>query len=136
MIDIANVRKKGRPRVFDNAPGFERDYRHQYADCSYRKFYEQLRIAGVRSDLAEVMGEDRIESSGAGTACRPLQAARWPWLLGRVVQKTVLLQLHGLDQNTIAECCDGIEKLHAAGKLRNAKEAVEHARGVRMLILS
>jgi hypothetical protein len=130
----ANVHKKGRPRVFDSAPGFEREYRRQFEGDSYRAFYERLRTAGVRHALADVVGEDPIGSAGDGTTCRPLQAKRWPWLLGRKVQNTVLLQLHGLDKKTIAECCDGIEKLHAAGKLRNAKEAVEHARGIRIWI--
>src|ERR1700722_11548591 len=93
---IANVRKKGRPRVFDHIAGFEREYRLQWPERSYRVFYEALRIANVRKKLATIVGENARVSAGGGIQCRPLLAKRWPWLLGRVVQKTVLLQLYGL----------------------------------------
>jgi hypothetical protein len=112
MIAIsANVRKNiGRPRIIDEA--LFASIRREFPADSYRKICERLRVAKVRRQLAEVCGENVLTSCADGIECRPKQAARWPWLLGRRVQHTVLFQLVGLPTEALVAIVDQIESLH------------------------
>jgi len=118
---LANVRKKGRPKVYSAEQFAELKAILDQPDRSYRATYERVRAGVVLGTLIESCGEKPT------AATHPKSAERYPWLLGKKIQLTVLAELYGLPDAAILGAAKEIEKLHRERPM-NAKGGRKVAR--------
>jgi hypothetical protein len=125
----ANVRRKGRPKLFINEPEQQVWLEGQFPDQTcHRRRVEHLNVAAVRKILHTEVGEDPRVAAGSVND-RPKSVARWPWLFGKRVQHTVLLQLYRFKDypETVVSLADQIEKLRREDR-GSAKDVIRALR--------
>jgi hypothetical protein len=132
---FANVRKKrGRPTVWARCPqGL--DIFGPDSERTYRAGYERMRLVNIWGELASAVGEEdhMSESYSRRLTQQPKLIARWPWLFGNPMQKTVLLQMHEYPKENMLQVADQLERLHRDKNL-NAKTAIRMVRGFKLRV--
>jgi hypothetical protein len=115
----ANVRKKGRPRIMDDEMFQFLKERLGTPNDSYRSTYTGMRTGNVQLAL--------IASCGEKMHVHPKTSEKYPWLMGKKVQMTVLSELYGLPDAAIVAAATAIEKIRKEQPL-NAKQGRKLAR--------